>query len=243
MQPHSFRFPELSSLIGAALISCLSPHALEGAYVPGVTAATTMGSGFGTSVQNTVNAAGLSAPSLTATHAGTSPTNSWVSSGVLAGTVTFNLRASLVVTGFSFWNQNGGGPDPTGGTGIRGVTISYSTDGVTFTPLPEAPAQFNRVADTANAPPQVVTFPGVLATHIRFQILSNHGDPGQTGFAEVAFNGAPNQPPTIKAPESITTTEDTPANFVVTTADAEGDPDEPPVPVFSTPAKGTITGT
>ena len=243
MQTHPLPFRHIYSLIAAACISCLSPLASEGAYVPGVTATTTMGSGFDTSVQNTVNAAGLSAPSLTATHAGTAPNNSWVSGGgVLAGTVTFNLRASLVVTGFSFWNQNGGGPGEAGATGIRGVAISYSTNGVTFTPLPEAPTQFNQVTATGNAPPQVVTFPGVLATHIRFQILSNYGDPGQTGFAEVAFNGAPNQPPTINAPKTITTAEDAAATFVATTADAEGDPDEPPVPVFSTPAKGTITG-
>ena len=85
-----------------------------------VTATTNMGSGFGTNLQNTVNGVGLSLLSLMATHAGTIPTNSWVSSaGVLTGQITFNLGGLFSVDSFSFWNQNDGGPGLAGSTGIQ----------------------------------------------------------------------------------------------------------------------------
>jgi hypothetical protein len=72
-----------------------------------------MGSGFGTSLVNTLNGNGLSALTLTATHTATIPSNSWVSaSGVLSGNVTFDLGGLSVVDSFSFWNQNGGGREP-----------------------------------------------------------------------------------------------------------------------------------
>jgi hypothetical protein len=209
--------------LAAAWVLISSAPSLHAAYVTGVTATTTMGSGFGTNLQNTVNGAGLSSRTLTATHDGTTPSNSWVSStGNLTGSVTFRLPQALIVRGFSFWNQNGGGPDP--GTGIRGVSISYSTDGTTFTAVPGAPTLFPQVTAASAAPPRIVSFFPVLATHIRFQILGNYGDTSQTGFAEVAFDGAPNTPPTLTAPDTIVTDEDVVASFAVTIVDPDGDP-------------------
>ncbi len=83
-----------------------------------VTATTNMGSGFGTNLANTVNGVGLSSLSLTATHDATIPSNSWVSSaGTLTGQITFNLGGLYSVNSFSFWNQNGGGPGPSGSRG------------------------------------------------------------------------------------------------------------------------------
>jgi hypothetical protein len=223
----------------AAWVLITSGPSLHAAYVTGVTATTTMGSGFSTNLQNTVNAVGLSSPALGATHGGTAPTNSWVSSsGVLTGSVTFRLPQALTVKGFSFWNQNGGGPAP--GTGIRNVSISYSTDGTTFTALPGAPTLFSQVTAASAAMPQIVTFPPVSATHFRFQILSNYGDTAQTGFAEVAFDGAVNTPPTLTAPDTIVTDEDVVARFEATIVDPDGNPDEEPI--FSIPTKGTISG-
>jgi hypothetical protein len=156
-----------------------------------VTATTTMGSGFGTSLTNTVNGVGLSSLSLTATHDGTTPANSWVSlAPATTGQVTFALGGSFPVDGFSFWNQNGGGPGANGSTGIQGVSILSSTNGSTFVPIPGAPTIFTQQPATTAVPPQFVTFPTVTATHIRFNILSNWGD-AQTGFAEVGFNAVP----------------------------------------------------
>jgi hypothetical protein len=168
------------------LVNCVA----KAAYVSGVGATTTMGSGFSTNLNNTVNGVGLSSPSLTATHAGTLPTNSWVSSqGVLTGTITFNLGQLYLLEGFSFWNQNGGGPGLLGITGIQGVQVSSSLDGTLFASLTGAPSSFAKVMGSTNLPPEIFSFPPIAATHVRFSVLSNYGDESQTGFGEVAFNG------------------------------------------------------
>ena len=173
-----------------AIVSSVSSLAFA-TRISTVTATTTMGSGFGTNLANTVNGVGLSAPTLTATHAGTAPNNSWVSlAPATTGQVTFNLGGSFPVDGFSFWNQNGGGPGASGSTGIRNVNVLSSTDGVTFFPILGAPTTFAQVPGTTALPPEVFTFPAVTATHIRFNILNNYGD-AQTGFGEVGFNAVP----------------------------------------------------
>jgi PEP-CTERM motif len=163
--------------------------------IGGVTATTNMGSGFGTSLTNTVNGVGLSSLSLTATHAGTTPANSWVSSqGVLTGQITFALGGLFTVDSFSFWNQNGGGPGSAGSTGIRDVQVLTSTDGTIFTPLAGGPTSFAQVPGSINLPPQVFSFTAISATHFRFVVGSNWGDTAETGFAEVGFNGVSSVP-------------------------------------------------
>lgn len=161
-----------------------------------VTATTTMGSGFGTSLSNTINGVGLSAVSLTALHDGTTPSNSWVSApGAVIGTVTFALGGLFQVDSFSFWNQNGGGPGANGSTGIQGVQVLTSTDGLAFSLLAGGPALFAQVPAVGPVGPQVFNFAAVTATHFRFNILSNYGDTAQTGFGEVGFNSVTSQVP------------------------------------------------
>ncbi len=179
-------------VFSAVLLSLLVTARVEAAYVSGVSASTDMGSGFSTSLSNTVNGNGLSSPSLTATHAATLPDNSWVSAaGILTGTVTFDLNGLYSVTGFSFWNQNAGGPGAFGSTGIRGVSVLTSTDGVAFTTLTGSPTEFALVTTGAGSPPEVFTFAPATARYFQFGISGNWGDSGQTGFAEVGFNGTP----------------------------------------------------
>jgi hypothetical protein len=154
-----------------------------------VSAVTTMGSGFGTSLTNTFNGVGLSAfPSYNGLHASTTPANSWVSGSGTTGTITFDLGGSFVLNGFAFWNQNAGGPGATGATGIRDVQVLSSTDGVTFTPVPGGPTTFARVTTGAGSIPQTFGFAPVAASFIRFNVLNNHGDAANTGFAEIAFS-------------------------------------------------------
>jgi len=179
------------------------PQTVLADRITGVTATTNMGSGFGTNLQNTVNGVGLSLLSLTATHAGTVPNNSWVSNvRVLTGQITFNLGGQFSVDSFSFWNQNGGGPGVAGSTGIRNVQVLFSTNGVDFTPLTGGPSAFAQVTGAANRPPQIFSFTAVNATHFRFNVLSNYGDV-QTGFAEVVFNGSPVGPGAIPEPATV----------------------------------------
>src|ERR1700730_14818434 len=107
--------------LAAAALACAPVYAQR---IATVTASTNMGSGFGTNIQNTVNGTGLSALTLTATHDGSSPGNSWVSAGrTLTGNVTFDLGGSFLINTFSFWNQNGGGPGANGSTGINAVQV------------------------------------------------------------------------------------------------------------------------
>jgi len=164
--------------------------------IVGVTATTDMGTLVGTSLANTVNGVGLSALTLTATHAATVPGNSWVSTpGTVTGTVTFALGGTYQVDSFSFWNQNGGGPGVDGTSGIQRVQVLTSTDGVTFVLLAGGPSLFAQVPATIAAP-QIFTFAPVAATHFRYNILSNYGDTAVTAFAEVGFNSSVPEPAT-----------------------------------------------
>jgi len=163
-----------------------------------VTATTNMGSGFGTNLHNTVNGAGLSILSLTATHAGTTPSNSWVSQLILSGEITFNLGGQFSVDSFSFWNHNSGN----GSTGIQNVQVLFSTNGVDFTLLPGGPSVFAQ-AIGGNLPPQIFSFTAVNATHFRFIVLSNYGDIFHSGFAEVGFNGVTHGDHAIPEPTTM----------------------------------------
>jgi hypothetical protein len=165
-------------------------QAHAGRISPVIASTPDMGASFGTSLTNTVNGIGLATLSLTATHAATVPSNSWVSSsGILMGHVIFDLSATFLVDSFSFWNQNSGGPGLLGTTGIKGVQVSTSLNGITYSPLLGGPAQFSQVM-TAPAGPEIFTFMPVSARFFQFTISSNWGDTAETGFAEVGFNNA-----------------------------------------------------
>src|SRR5260221_2989826 len=96
----------INALVPVAVSGCLLLCAANAGAdrVAPAGATTNMGSGFGTSLVNTINGAGLSAPTLVAKHDGTIPPNSWVSApGVLTGLVTFDLGGPHTLAGFSFW--------------------------------------------------------------------------------------------------------------------------------------------
>ena len=178
----------VSAVVVGAL--ALAASAQAQVLVSAVSATTDMGSGFGTSLTNTINGTGLSSLSLTATHDGTIPGNSWVSMGATSGQITFSLGALYQINGFSFWNQNGGGPGAAGSTGIHNVTVLSSTNGTTFNPIAGGPTSFAQVAGATALPPEIFSFAAVSASFIRFQVTSNWGDV-QTGFAEVQFSSVP----------------------------------------------------
>jgi len=179
----------LRCVAGVCIVFAFQIHHAFADRIDGVTATTNMGTlAPPVSLTNTVNGVGLAALSLTAAHAGTLPTNSWVSTqGTVTGIVTFALGGTYQVDSFSFWNQNGGGPGANGSTGIQGVQVLTSTDGTLFGLLPGGPSLFAQVP-SMGAPPQIFTFAPVTATHFRFNITSNYGDTNVTGFAEVGFN-------------------------------------------------------
>ncbi len=151
-----------------------------------VSATTTLSAQFGSSLDNTINGAGLDAfPSLSATHEMTTPGNSFLASNE-PGSIDFELGGSYLVDGLTFWNQNAPGP---GGTGIQEVIVSSSEDGITFTPIDGSPTIFSRVM-TGTSPAETFDFTPITASYIRFDVISNYDDPGNlVAFAEVAFSG------------------------------------------------------
>jgi hypothetical protein len=166
-------------------------------FITGVTASTNMGSG-GADIAHIVDGSGLSSLSLTATHAAGIQSNSWVSAfGSITGQVTFDLHGAYTLVGMSVWNFNA-----VSISGVQGVGVSTSTDGVTFTPLAGGPTTFAQGANGASEAPQQFTFtPSAVANFVRFNITSNYGSTLGTGLSEVAFDGTPTSaapaPPTL----------------------------------------------
>jgi hypothetical protein len=152
-------------------------------YITGVTASTNMGTAGG-DIAHIVDGSGLSSLSLTATHATATALNSWDSAvGTLTGQVTFDLPGTFTLVGMSVWNFNANNI-----FGVQGVSVSTSTDGVTFTPLLGGPTTFAQGAIAAPEPPQQFTFGPVVADFVRFDITSNYGG-AATGLSEVGFDG------------------------------------------------------
>ena len=187
----------MRSIVGlsvAALLLCSASDA-RADRIEVLAATTDMGSGRFhsntiSSLDNTINGMGLSAVTLTASHLTSSFFDSWVSAdGIPVGQVTFDFGGPVSLKGFSFWNLNAGSPRPAGSTGIQGVNVLVSIDGVTFSPLPGAPSTFARVSGFGPVGPEMFSFSPVMATLVRFQILSNYGDASQSGFSEVGFDG------------------------------------------------------
>lgn len=144
---------------------------------------------FGTELINTINGEGLEAfPSLEADHDGTLSINSFVGTGT-AGVFDYDLGAPYSIIGFSFWNQNNGGPGAAGSTGIQDVTVQSSTNGLDYLNVPGAPTVFAQVGINVS-PPEMFSFTPVDAVFIRIVVDSNWGDI-ITGYAEIAFSGVP----------------------------------------------------
>lgn len=173
-----------SPILGTISGTFVSDASCPLVYTPATAATSTAAAAFGTSLDNAINGAGLVTPnSLTSNHVGTGPTDSFVFTGT-TNTLDFELGATYRIRGLSFWNQNGGGPSTD--VGINQVVISSSTDGMTFIPIPGAPTSFSEVITNESAP-ETFTFDGIDASHIRVEVLSNHGNASNTGFAEIAF--------------------------------------------------------
>ena len=148
-----------------------------------VSATTTFTAAFGTDLANAYNGTGLeSFPSLTANHIATSPADSYVANEI-TGTIDFDLGATYLIDGLSFWTQNLGGPDTN--VGINAVNFYSSLDGTTYTLMAGAPTSFIE-STTELSPPETFIFTEVSAAFIRMEVVSNHGG-AQTGFAEIAF--------------------------------------------------------
>jgi hypothetical protein len=180
----------------AGLLALALATPARAGYITGVTATTDMGNGLTTDIAHIVDGSGLSSLSLTASHAVASSSNAWVSAGNVTGQVNFDLHGAYTLVGMSVWNFNG-----LNIFGVQGVSVSTSTDGVTFTPLAGGPTTFAIGVNDASESPQQFTFGPVVADFVRFNITSNYG--GQdSGLSEVGFDGTP-VTPAVPAPPTL----------------------------------------
>jgi hypothetical protein len=122
------------------------------------------------------------APS-TATVNGGAPLNSWYSQpGVFTGNFDFALGGSYSIDSFSLWN------DPlTMGQGINQFRL-YGDDNAAFS-SPALMATFNAPAGTPDPMNFGLwfLFSPYTVSHVRMEIVSNHGSTLNVGFVEAAF--------------------------------------------------------
>ena len=136
--------------------------------------------------ENTVNGSGLTEDDL---H-GTDLTTMWLSApgGLDPAGIQYSFDTVYALHELHVWNYNGEGLNTM--YGLREVTIEYSADGVTWTPLENVP-EFAQAPGTADyAPNIVIDFKGVIARQVRITALSNWSPAGvfdQYGLSEVRF--------------------------------------------------------
>ncbi len=136
--------------------------------------------------ENTINGSGLTEDDL---H-GTELTTMWLSApgGLGSAWIQYSFDKVYALHELHVWNYNGEGLNTM--YGFREVTIEYSADGVTWTPLENVP-EFAQAPGTADyAPAIVIDFKGVIASQVRITALSNWSPGGvfdQYGLSEVRF--------------------------------------------------------
>jgi hypothetical protein len=161
-----------------------------------------MGEVSGSSINHLVDGSGLPGdiPSLMGLHQAASPSDAWLSSATTpTGNITFNLNGTYSLAGFSLWNFNYGNVG-----GVKGVTVTTSTDGISYTAVTGAPTQFAIGANIAPESPEQFSFAPVNASYVKFQVLSNYGGFfGSTGLSEVQFNSSSASATSVPEPLTI----------------------------------------
>ncbi|HSV99709.1 MAG TPA: sugar-binding protein [Sedimentisphaerales bacterium] len=160
-------------------------------YAYPITSVTAKASGFapGMGPENTINRAGLDEFDQHDTEA----THMWTSTATKPRWIQYEFDQPYKVHELWVWNSNQI-IESVVGFGAKDVTIEYSTDGVTWTPL-EGAHQFARASGlptyTANT---VVDFGGITAKFVKLTVDTNWGGLAQqVGIAEVRFFYVPVQ--------------------------------------------------
>ena len=154
-------------------------------------AATASSSQAGMGPENTVNGSGLD----TRDGHSTDRTDMWQSESAEPHWIQFEFDKIYALHELRVWNSNQL-VELFMGFGAKTVTIEYSMDGTTWTPLdgvPEfakAPGKPGYVADT------IVSFGGILAKQVKLTIEENWGAMSSVGLSEVRFFHIPSALPT-----------------------------------------------
>ncbi len=148
-------------------------------FIPGVVATSAMGTFSTYNIANLTNGVGLSSLSLDATHSATWQ-DMWITNQITTGQLQFDLGSIQPVNAIAVWNYNS---SISLQRGVALMDVSFSTDGITFTPFStEAPP----MATALPVLPHLIQVGGVPAQYVRFDILQNYGN-NYTGLSEVQF--------------------------------------------------------
>ncbi|MCX5644018.1 MAG: discoidin domain-containing protein [Phycisphaerae bacterium] len=132
--------------------------------------------------ENTINGSGLNALDQHSTEA----KEMWLGSGVQPNWIQFAFDKPYKLDKLLVWNSNQM-IESFIGFGAKSVTVECSTDGSTWTPVPNVP-EFARATGlatyTANT---TVNLTGVLAQYVKLTINSTWGGMPQGGLSEVRF--------------------------------------------------------
>ncbi len=139
--------------------------------------------------QKTVDGSGLDAAGLL--H-GTTDNTMWLSSGTgpKPDWIQYQFDRLYKLDEMQVWNSNQA-IESFAGLGARNVTVEYSTDGSTWTPLAGVPEFAKATGAPGYASNTTVDFAGVAARYVKLTINSNWGTMPQTGLSEVRFYQIP----------------------------------------------------
>ncbi len=188
--------------VGLAIV--LSGGALAGEIIRDVSASTDLGGDA--TIGRITDGSGLPASfNFSHHHQRAVIANTWSSFSGAPGSITFDLGGGYELDGLAVWNYHSNSD-----WGVKDLSVETSADGINFASLAGGPTTFARGnSHPQSQPAEVFSFSPVVATHVRFNVLSTHGEQQGIGLAEVAFTGSTGDEcvaPTPIEPGSISTT-------------------------------------
>lgn len=111
--------------------------------------------------------------------------NAWISAGTSNQWILYNLGRVYPLGAFDIWNYNEAGIT---NRGVQNITISYSTNGTSFTTLGSYVVPQASGATSYTGVKGLADFAGVQAQYVRINVGSNYGEGWGVGIAEVQFN-------------------------------------------------------
>ena len=191
----------MKKLLFACMLTVFAGAANAGVILQATTATTNMGS-FGSAFlpQFAIDQSGLSVGYTSGltdfnTYLASAPThvaasgNTWFSAqGLTTGDFDMSLGGQFKIQSFALWNESQGI-----GQGIQRFNLFSDTQASFATATLLGTFSANEGLTTA----EVFNFAPTTATHVRVQVLSNHGSAFFTGGMEMAFEATVPEPTTL----------------------------------------------
>ena len=125
----------------------------------------------------------------------------WV--GILPAWIQYTFDKEYSLHELQVWNANSG-IETIMGFGAKNVTIEYSTDGETWTPLENVPEFGQGTGEATYTANTAVDFGGVAARYVKLTITASWLSPAMTSLSEVRFSYVPMQAFEPEPPDGAT---------------------------------------